>query len=176
LTLTEERAFSEYFEAVVSELTEKSQSKEMTAPLDKAIRLSVNYMLTELRKHLTENNQTITDLPIKPENYAEFIAIVADGEINSSAAQTVLGEMYRGGDGDTDPSHIIERLNLGQVNDTEALEKAVDAVLERNEQSVADFRSGKQNAFQYLIGQIMKETRGKANPQIVAEILKKKLA
>lgn len=176
LTLTEERAFSEYFEAVVSELTEKSQSKEMTAPLDKAIRLSVNYMLTELRKHLTENNQTITDLPIKPENYAEFIAIVADGEINSSAAQTVLGEMYRGGDGDTDPSHIIERLNLGQVNDTEALEKAVDAVLERNEQSVADFRSGKQNAFQYLIGQIMKETKGKANPQIVAEILKKKLA
>ncbi len=101
---------------------------------------------------------------------------MADGKVNSSAAQTVLAEMYRGSDGDTDPSHIIDRLNLGQENDSEALEKAVDAVLERNEQSIADFKSGKQNAFQYLIGQIMKETKGKANPQIAAEILKKRLS
>lgn len=176
LILTEERPFSEYFEAVVSELGEKLASGEMKSPLPRAVKLASNYMLTELRKYLTENNQTIADLPIKPENYAEFIAIVADGLINSSAAQTVLGEMYRGGDGDTDPSHIIDRLNLGQVNDSEALEKAVDAVLERNEQSVSDFRSGKQNALQYLMGQVMKESKGKANPQMVMELLRKKLA
>ncbi len=174
-TLTEERAFSEYFEAVATELAEKLKSGEMTAPLERAVKLAANYMLTELRKYLTDNNQGIEDLPIKPENYAEFIGIVADGKINSSAAQTVLGEMYKNADGDTDPSHIIDRLNLGQVNDAEALEKAVDLVLERNEQSITDFKAGKQNAFQYLIGQIMKETKGKANPQIVAEILKKKL-
>ncbi len=176
IILTEERLFSEYFEAVVSELSEKEKSGEMTAPFERAVKLAVNYMLTELRRHLTEHNQSIEDLPIKPENYAEFIAIVADGKINSSAAQTVLGEMYKNADGDTDPSHIIDRLNLGQVNDSEALEMAVDMVLERNAQSVADFKAGKQNAFQFLIGQIMKETKGKANPQIVTEILKKKLA
>lgn len=176
LILTEERKFSEYFEAVASELAEKSKAKEMTAPLERALKLAANYMLTELRKYLTENNQSIEDLPIKPENYAEFIGIVADGKINSSAAQTVLSEMYRGSDGDTDPSHIIDRLNLGQVNDAEALEKSVDSVLERNEQSVADYKAGKQNAFQYLIGQVMKETKGKANPQIVSEILQKKLS
>lgn len=174
--LTEERKFSEYFEAVVTELAEKVKAGEVTAPLERAVKLAANYMLTELRKHLTENNQSIEDLPITAENYAEFIGIVADGKINSSAAQTVLGEMYRGSDGDTDPSHIIDRLNLGQVNDTEALEKAVNLVLERNEQSVADFKAGKQNALQYLMGQVMAETKGKANPPMVMELLKKKLA
>ena len=174
-TLTEERAFSEYFEAVASELAEKLKSGEMTAPLERAVKLAANYMLTELRKYLTENNQTTEDLPIKPENYAEFISIVADGKINSSAAQTVLGEMYNNTDGDTDPSHIIDRLNLGQVNDSEALEKAVDLVLERNEQSITDFKAGKQNALQYLMGQVMSETKGKANPKMVMELLRTKL-
>lgn len=173
--LTEERQFSEYFEAVVSELTEKVQGKEVSAPLERAVKLACNYLLTELRKHLVENNQSIEAVPITAENFAEFIGIVADGKINSSAAQTVLGEMYRGSDGDTDPSHIIDRLNLGQVNDSEALEKAVDAVLERNEQSVADFKAGKQNALQYLMGQVMSETKGKANPKMVMELLRKKL-
>ncbi|MDP2837835.1 MAG: Asp-tRNA(Asn)/Glu-tRNA(Gln) amidotransferase subunit GatB, partial [Candidatus Moranbacteria bacterium] len=93
----------------------------------------------------------------------------------SSAAQTVLAEMYRGGDGDTDPTHIIDRLNLGQVSDTAALEKAVAAVMERNEQSVADYKAGKQNALQYLMGQVMAETKGKANPPMVLAMLKERL-
>ena len=174
--LTEERKFSEYFEAVVSELDAKVLSHEISVPLERAVKLAANYMLTELRKHLVENNQTIEDLPIKAENYAEFIGFVADGKINSSAAQTVLGEMYANTDGDTDPSHIIDRLNLGQVNDTEALEKAVDMVLERNEQSIADYKAGKQNALQYLMGQVMAETKGKANPKMVTELLREKLS
>ena len=174
--LIEERKFSEYFEAVVSELAEKVKAKEIGAPLERTVKLACNYMLTELRKHLIEYNQTIEDLPITAENYAEFIGIVADGKINSSAAQTVLAEMYRGSDGDTDPSHIIDWLNLGQVNDAEALEKAVDMVLERNEQSIIDYKAGKQNALQYLMGQVMKESKGKANPGMVLELLKKKLA
>jgi aspartyl-tRNA(Asn)/glutamyl-tRNA(Gln) amidotransferase subunit B len=100
---------------------------------------------------------------------------VADGKINSSAAQTVLLEMYSGSDGDTDPSHIIERLNLGQVNDSEALEKAVDEVLAVNGQSITDYKAGKENALKFLMGQVMKETKGKANPQMINEILKEKL-
>jgi len=173
--LTEERRFSEYFEGLISELAEKVQSKEIATPLERVTKLAANYTLTELRKRLTENDHSVADLPFTPENYAEFIGLVADGKINSSAAQTVLAEMYRGGDGDTDPTHIIDRLNLGQVSDTEALEKAVAAVLERNEQSVADYKAGKQNALQYLMGQVMKESQGKANPPLVLNLLKKKL-
>ena len=179
LTLTSEKEFAAYFEAAVSEITEKVKSKEVKAPLPKAVKLLSNYMLTEFRKYLSEHNKTIAEMPITPENYAEFIGIVADGKINSSAAQTVLAEMYKGNDGDidsdSDPSHIIDRLNLGQVNDSDALEKAVDLVLERNEKSVADFKAGKQNALQFLMGQVMAETKGKANPPMVLEMLRKKL-
>ena len=138
--------------------------------------MAVNYLLTELRKHLYEAGQAIQDITITPENYAEFVVIVADGKINSSAAQTVLLEMYNSSDGDTDPSHIIDRLNLGQVNDTEALEKAVVEVMSANEQSVVDYKAGKENALKFLMGQVMKETKGKANPQLVQDILKEKLS
>jgi len=171
--LTEDRKLAEYFENVVSELAEKIEAKEIIVPLERTIKLAANYMLTELRKHIAESGKEVADIAITPENYAEFIGIVADGKINSSAAQTVLAEMYQGGD--NDPSHIIERLNLAQVSDNSAIEEAVDTVLAVNERSVADYKAGKQNAFQYLIGQIMKETKGKANPQIASEILKKKL-
>lgn len=177
ILLAEDRAFAEFFENVVSELDAKKQSGEMAAEPERARKLAVNYLLTEMRKHLQEADETIAEAKITPENYAEFVAIVADGKINSSAAQTVLLEMYKsvGNDSD-DPSKIIERLNLGQVSDSSALEGAVDEVLAANAQSVADFKAGKENALKYLMGQVMAKTKGKANPQMVQEILKKKLS
>lgn len=174
--LTEEKEVASYFEAVVSELGAKIDGGETKAELPKMIKLAANYFITEVRKYLTNVGRGIEKLPITAENYAEFIVIVADGKINSSAAQTVLKEMLSGADGDTDPSHIIDRLNLAQMSDTGELESIVDTILSNNAQSVADFKAGKQNAFQYLIGQVMKETKGKANPQMVSEILKKKLS
>jgi aspartyl-tRNA(Asn)/glutamyl-tRNA(Gln) amidotransferase subunit B len=173
LVLTEDRDFSEYFEQVTSELAEKRESHEVEGDEKKAWKLAANYLITEVRKHLSDQNKTVKELPFSAENYAEFIGLIIDGKINSSAAQTVLAEMYRGGD--NDPSHIVDRLNLSQVSDTGALEGIVDTVLSANEKSVTDYRSGKQNAFQFLIGQIMKETKGKANPQMVSDILQRKL-
>lgn len=173
--LVEDKAVAGYFEAVVSELGAKRDAAETGADLNRMIKLAANYFITEVRKYLGEE-RAIASLPITPENYAEFVVIVADGKINSSAAQTVLKEMLAGADGDTDPTHIIERLNLGQMSDAGELEKVVDAILAANAQSIADFKAGKQNAFQYLIGQVMKETKGKANPQIVSELLKQKLS
>ncbi len=171
--ITAEKPTAEYFESVVTEIEAKKKSGELEAETDKAIRLAANYLVTELRKRLADMDRTVETSGITPENYAEFIAILADGKINSSAAQTVLAEMLQGGD--NDPSHIIERLNLGQVSDTGELEGIVETVLAMNAKSVEDFRAGKQNAFQFLIGQIMKETKGKANPKMASEILQKKL-
>lgn len=171
--ITAEKPTADYFEAVVSEIGSKKKSEELAADAEKAVRLAANYLVTELRKRLADLGKTIDASGIAPENYAEFIAIVADGKINSSAAQTVLGEMLQGGD--NDPSHIIERLNLGQVSDTGELEGIVAAVLSANSKSVEDFRAGKQNAFQFLIGQVMSASRGKANPKMVSEILRGKL-
>jgi aspartyl-tRNA(Asn)/glutamyl-tRNA(Gln) amidotransferase subunit B len=82
--------------------------------------------------------------------------------------------MYRGGD--SDPSHVVSRLNLAQVSDMGELEGVVDSVLAVNSKSVADFQAGKENAFQYLIGQVMKETKGKANPEVVATLLRGRLS
>lgn len=173
--LADDKAVAGYFDAVVSELGAKIDGGETQSDLQKMIKLAANYFITEVRKFLGDEEKDIAKLPITPENYAEFIAIVADGKINSSAAQTVLKAMLSGSDGDTDPSHIIDRLNLAQMSDTGELESIVDTILANNTQSVTDFKAGKQNAFQYLIGQVMKETKGKANPQVVSELLKKKL-
>jgi len=172
--LTEEKEFSAYFEEVASELADKKASGEMQAEIPRAVKLAANYMLTEIRKHLSERGEKTKDIPFTPENYAEFISLIADKKINSSAAQSVLAEMYQGGD--NDPSHIVSRLNLAQVSDTGELEGVVDGILAANAKSVADFQAGKENAFQYLIGQVMKETRGKANPEVVATLLRTKLS
>lgn len=172
LIITAESDLAEYFEQVISEVKEKILSHEIETSEEKVVKLAVNYIISELRKHLTENKHSITDIKITPENYAEFVGIVADGKINSSAAQIVIKEMYRTGG---DPSQIIEEKNLGQMEDSGQLETAVDGVLEANQKSIEDYKAGKQNALQFLMGQVMAVTKGKANPMKVIEILKKKL-
>ncbi|MFZ5982701.1 MAG: Asp-tRNA(Asn)/Glu-tRNA(Gln) amidotransferase subunit GatB [Patescibacteria group bacterium] len=170
--LTSDKELADYFEQVVSEIKEKIGCQETKCSLEKALKLASNYIIVELRKHLAENGQTIKDLKITPENYAEFVVIVGEGKINSSAAQAVLLEMYQKGQ---DPSQIIEEKDLGQMEDESETEKIVDEILAKNQKSVEDYKNGKTNAFQFLIGQIMSATRGKANPGVVAEILRKKL-
>lgn len=161
-----------YFENVTGEIYEKIDSGEFAIEKEKTVKLAVNYIITELRKHLQEKNENLKDIKITPENYAEFICILSEGKINSSAAQIVLAEMYKTGG---DPSQIIEEKNLTQMDNSEELEKIVEEVLVKNEKSVADFRAGKENALKFLIGQTMSMTKGKANPQIVQEIVKNKL-
>lgn len=173
MILVEEKKDAIYFEKVVSELGAKAKAKEMSALIEKSIKLAANYFITEVKKELKEWDREILLERITPENFAEFISIIADGKINSSAAQIVLKAMTE--KEDNDPSHIIERLNLAQVSDEGELGVIVDTVLAGNAQSVADFKAGKQKAFQFLIGAVMKETKGKANPGVVSEILRKKL-
>jgi aspartyl-tRNA(Asn)/glutamyl-tRNA(Gln) amidotransferase subunit B len=170
--LTAEKDLADYFEEVVSEIEEKLESKEINLALEKLIKIATNYIITELRKHLAEWQQTVKDLKITPENYAEFIGILADGKINSSAAQTVLLEMYKTG---ADPSHIIEEKNLAQMDNGEEMEKIIDEIISKNSKSVEDYKNGKENALQFLVGQVMAATKGKANPQAVREILINKL-
>lgn len=170
--IVSDRKLAAYFEAVVSEIEEKMQCKEVIADKVKCLKLSANYMVSELQKHLVKNGSSIDDIKITPENYAELIGFIADGKINSSAAQIVLEEMYQTGG---DPSQIIEEKGLIQVDDEEFLEKIVADVLRKNQQSVGDYKSGKENALQFLMGQVMKESKGKVNPGMVIKLLKKKL-
>ncbi len=162
-----------YFENVVSEINEKKESGELKADSVKAIKLAANYLVSEIQKFLVKEGQKITEMKISAENFAELMSIIADETINSSAAQTVLSEMYYGEE--HDPSRIIESKNLAQVSDSGELESHVDAVIADNPQSVDDYKAGKDRAIKYLMGQVMKASSGKANPQMVMEILQKKL-
>ncbi|OGI34655.1 MAG: glutaminyl-tRNA synthase (glutamine-hydrolyzing) subunit B, partial [Candidatus Moranbacteria bacterium RIFOXYA2_FULL_43_15] len=180
--LIADKDLAEYFEQTAGELKEKIACKEISAiggsayggevTEDKAVKLAANYIIVELRKYLAENGSNISEIKITPENYAELIGLAACGKINSSAAQTVLAEMYATGG---DPSQIIEEKNLAQLDDAGELERIVEEVLAKNEKSAADFRAGKDNALKFLIGQVMAATRGKANPQMAEGILQNKL-
>lgn len=171
-TLISQKKLANYFENTVSEIKEKIKSGEIKAEEKKLIKLVVNYLNTELRKHLVENQEKIENIKITPENYAELIGIVADGKINSSATQIVLEEMYNTGG---DPSQIIEEKNLMQMDNDKEIENIIEKVLANNQSSVNDFKNGKENALKFLMGQVMKETKGKANPQKAMEIIKKKI-
>lgn len=167
-----DKNMASYFEHAVSEIYEKKKSKEFSGDEKRAVQLAANYMLGELKKHLVEGNDDIRDIKITPENFGELMTIVAEGKVNSSAAQTVLGEMYANGE---DPSDIIEKKDLAQMDDSSALEGVVDEVLAKNQKSVEDYRSGKENAIKYLMGQVMAATKGKANPGVVMGILKERI-
>lgn len=167
-----EKKLADYFEQVVSEMRDKINAKEFEIEDARLIKLAANYIITELRKYLVEHNQRIEDIKITAENYAEFICIVGTGKINSSAAQTVLKEMFQTGG---DPSQIISEKDLAQMDAGDELSKIVEEVLNSNQQSIEDYRNGKERAFQFLIGQVMARTKGKANPGAVAEILKENL-
>ena len=170
--LAADKELAAYFEETVSELREKRKCGEVEADEEKAVKLTANYILTELKKHLSDHGHAISDVKITPENYAELIGFVASGKINSSAAQTVLLEMYKTGG---DPSTIIEEKNLAQIEDAGELEKIVDEMLSANAPSVEAYKAGKENALKFLIGQVMKESKGKANPQVAEKMLKEKM-
>ena len=177
--LVREKAVAHYYEATLSELLEwyRSKNPEIFEPaIDSGYRklrkLTTNYLLTELLRLFADKNISFETPSITAENYAEFITIVGSGEISSSAAQTVLAAMVETGG---DPSEIIDSQGLRQVNDTDALLKVVQDVISQNSEVVENYRGGNLNAIQFLVGQVMKQTKGSANPQIARQILEENL-
>jgi aspartyl-tRNA(Asn)/glutamyl-tRNA(Gln) amidotransferase subunit B len=169
--LVNDKALADYFEQVVSELATWMKVKKISEsqPL---VKLTANYLLTELKKILAAAKTEMKDCQISPENFAEFVTMIEQKEISSSAAQTVLKEMFETG---VDPSHIVETKELKQVSDEKELEKIVKQVINENPGPVNDYKAGKANALQFLIGKAMAASKGKANPQVAGEMLKKKI-
>ncbi len=161
-----------YFERVISELENWSKDAQPQFKLAKAVKLAGNYLITELQKLLYKSEKTIADLKITAENFAEFIKLVLQGVVSSSGAQTLLKEMFENG---ADPSNIIKEKNLGQVSDEEELMEAVLDILSQNPGPIQDYKKGKQNVLMFLVGKVMAKTRGKANPQMVIEMITKQL-
>src|SRR4030042_2079663 len=155
----------DFFEKTVSELKAWFKSGKIKTDLEKLVKLSANYIITEFPKYVIGE-----DIGIPPENFAELIYLTFVGEISSCGAQEVLKEMFISG---KDPSQIIESKNLKQVSDEEELRIAVETIIKNNPQEAEDYKKGKDTALQFLVGQAMRETKGKANPQILAKLIKK---
>jgi aspartyl-tRNA(Asn)/glutamyl-tRNA(Gln) amidotransferase subunit B len=163
--LARDKDLAEFFEQAVSEACELCEDD------GKLPKLTANYAITELKKYLDDKTK-ITDLNLTPENFGELVSIVARGKINSSAAQTVLAEMVKTG---ADPEHIIAEKNLGQVEDDSEIERIVEKVISENPRPVADYKAGKQAVLQFLLGLVMKESGGKADPKKAIDVLRNKL-
>ncbi len=169
--LVSNKNLADYFEQVISELKTWLKIKSIDNK-QALVKLTVNYLLTELQKMLIDNDLKIENCKISPENFAEFITLIEQKEISSSAAQTVLREMLKTG---ADPSNIIDDKNLKQVSDEDALSKIVKQVVSDNQKPVKDYKSGKENALQFLVGKVMAASKGQANPEIVRKLLKENL-
>jgi len=170
---SEDYDMADGFEEIISELESWVEAEDIdNGAIDRLIKLTANYVLTELQKLMYSDGTTVRDCKISRENFAEFIILIYEGRVSSSGAQALLKEMFDTGG---DPSDILDAKGLTQMSDESEIEKVVDVVIANNQKSVDDYKSGKGNALQFLIGQVMKESKGQANPNVAEELLKKKL-
>lgn len=157
--LTAERATADWFEDAVRA---GAQPKAVS-----------NWMMGELTKLLNEENKILEECLLRPEQLAEMIRLIDDGTISGKIAKTVFEEMFRTG---KSAGEIVKEKDLTQISDTAAIEKAIDEVIAKSPREAERFRRGDEKIMGFFVGQVMKATRGKANPQMVNELLKKKLA
>lgn len=157
--LTASKPLANYFESVVGEF---AQPKVVS-----------NWMMSELLRELNRNDRDISECPVTPENLVQLLTLLDSGVISGKIAKTVFEEMFATG---RSAKQIVEEKGLVQVRDESAIEAAIDQVLAENPNEVEQFRGGKEKVFGFFVGQVMRKTKGKANPQLVNEILRKKLA
>ncbi|MFN3886536.1 MAG: Asp-tRNA(Asn)/Glu-tRNA(Gln) amidotransferase subunit GatB [Aquabacterium sp.] len=163
--MTQSKAFGAFFETA---------AKACGQP-----KLVSNWLMGEVSRRLNAAEQTLDASPVSPELLAAMIGRISDGTISNAGAKQVFDALWNGegaGDGLARVDALIEAKGLKQMSDTGELERILDEVLAANAKSVEEFRAGKDKAFNALVGQAMKATKGKANPAAVNELLKKKLA
>ncbi len=166
--LTETRAKAEFFEACLATLEGEGETR--VRQRTKAIS---NWMLGDFARLLNAANVEIGDALVKPEQIAEMLDMMDSGVISGKIAKTVFEEMFQTG---KSPRQIVEKAGLTQISASDQLAEAVEKVLAANAKAVRDYQSGKEGALRFLVGQVMRETRGRANPDLANQILREKLA
>jgi len=159
--------------------TTLTQSKAMAAYFETAAqacgqpKLASNWIMGEVSRRLNAGEIGIEASPVSAAQLAGLIARIADSTVSNNAAKQVFDALWTGEGQDVDA--VIEAKGLKQMNDSGALEAIIDEVLAANEKNVAEYRAGKDKAFNALVGQVMKASKGKANPGQVNDLLKRKL-
>ncbi len=157
--LTASRAIAEYYERVVAASGEP--------------KMAANWVMGDLMGALHAEGKPIAESPVAPERLGELVALIRTGEISGKIAKEVFPKMFASGEA---AAAIVEREGLKQISDTGAIESLIDAVLEQNAKQVEQYKSGKATVLGFLVGQVMKASRGQANPGAVNEMLRKRLS
>jgi aspartyl-tRNA(Asn)/glutamyl-tRNA(Gln) amidotransferase subunit B len=158
-TLTQSPAMAAYFEAAAQA---SGQAK-----------MASNWVMGEVSRRLNNDERDIADVPVSAAQLAALLQRIADGTVSNNAAKQVMDALWKGEGNDVDA--VIDAKGLKQVSDSGAIEKIIDEVMAANAEMVAQFRAGKEKAFNALVGQAMKASKGKANPQQVNDLLRQKL-
>ncbi len=156
--LISSRSLADYFEAVV---------KAFPRP-----KMASNWILSELLRELNRDERDMDACPITPQNLAELLQLIESGVLSGKIAKNVFQSMYETGDS---PGNIVKKQGLIQVTDEGAIEAVIAEVLAENPEEVSRYQKGKEKLFGFFVGQVMKKTKGKANPQLVNDLLRKKL-
>ena len=157
--LTNDKARADYFEAMVAAGADPKEA--------------ANWLMGDFAKKLSQSGLEMAAAPVTAAALADLLGLIGKGTISGKIAKQVFSDMWETG---KDAETIVKEKGLVQISDTGALEELADRIIAANPQSVADFKAGKKKAVGFLMGQIMKETKGKANPQVVNGILMKKLS
>jgi len=156
--LSSDKAVASYYEAVVLKTGEP--------------KLSSNWIQTEVMRVLNEKKIRISDFCISSDSLAELVKMVKNNLINQNTAKDVFNDMLSSGD---TAKNIVAKKGLSQIQDESAIEKMVEEVIAESVEQIKQYKEGKTNVMGYLVGVVMKKSKGKANPQIVNVLLKKKL-
>jgi aspartyl-tRNA(Asn)/glutamyl-tRNA(Gln) amidotransferase subunit B len=157
--LTGSKALAEFFDAVMQHYKDP--------------KVVSNWLMGELLRLLNASNKSIAESPIKPQGLAELLNLLDKGTISGKIAKQVFEEMFNSGES---AEAIVKAKGLVQISDEGAIAAVVEQVIANNPKSVEDFKNGKEQAIGYLVGQVMKETKGKANPALVNKLLREQLS
>ncbi len=179
--LVADKDLAYFAEKVISELKAWLKTLETVEGAEKEIwqknkkrlvKLVANWIVNRLVFLLKTSGSKISEIKIKPHEFAEFIILVYENKISSNIAQQILEKMFRTG---ADPDRVLEELKSGEIITERDLEKIIEEVLRTNLKVVDDYKKGKFTAIQYLIGQVVKRPKGLGDPQVIEKILEKKL-
>ena len=157
--LTSEKALADYFEAVVSKSNSPAKSVS-------------SWIAGEFMRYMNDFNIDVTEIPVPAEDFARLIDMVADKTISGNSGKVVLGELFRNGG---KPEEIVKEKNLAQVSDEGFIQETITKILDDNPKEVEQFLGGKETILQWLMGQVARATKGKANPSVARELLAKTL-
>jgi aspartyl-tRNA(Asn)/glutamyl-tRNA(Gln) amidotransferase subunit B len=166
--LTGSKEMADYEEEFVTE------AKSSGLPRDEIPKLGSNWLLGEVSRIINASNIDISDFKkkVSAEKLVKLTVLNSEGTVSTATAKSMLEEMFKTG---KDPDTLLKEGERSQISDTQELEEAISQAIAANAQAVADFKAGKEQAVKFLVGQVMKATRGRANPQLVNELMKKKL-